>query len=216
MGFGGGTQRTEQTVKLPKSLEVGAREVLAAGMRAAALPYTPNRGVTVAAFTPQQEAAMQGANLQASAFGLPSVNSYGISPNVEMTNGVAGYSTGTIYDDMLDASTTQSDRDARQGLLDEYLAAAARISGGGQQTAANPLLQILRLSRDAGRGGDSWFESSTSFQGPNQNGRAGYGAGGYTGLLDMVDGGGPGVSGGAFSGGGRVSDAANSATGGGK
>lgn len=50
-------------------------------------------------------------------------------------------------------------------------------------------------------------------QGPNLDGSAGYGAGGYTSFGDMFDGGGPGRSGDTFQGGGRLSDIANAVTG---
>ena len=72
-------------------------------------------------------------------------------------------------------------------------------------------------SGGGGGGGGSSYSPPTSSgggmfnsrQGPNLNGQAGYGVGGYTGLRDMIDRGGPGASGGSYQGAGRVSDVAN-------
>ena len=58
-----------------------------------------------------------------------------------------------------------------------------------------------------GGGGGGIFDTH---QGPNPNGSAGYGAGGYTSFGDMFDGGGPGRSGGSFEGGLSISDIGNS------
>lgn len=56
-------------------------------------------------------------------------------------------------------------------------------------------------------GGGGVFDTH---QGPNINGSAGYGLGGYTGIKDMFDGGGPGRSGDTYSGGISVSSIGNS------
>jgi hypothetical protein len=65
------------------------------------------------------------------------------------------------------------------------------------------------LSRSDSSGGGS-FDTR---QGPNLDGSAGYGSGGFTSFGDMFDGGGPGRSGGSYQGGGALSGIGNALTG---
>lgn len=128
MGGGGKSRKVEttQNVNLPPGLEQGANEVLAAGLRSAALPYSPNRGVTVAAFSPQQVSAMRGANTQAQAFGLGAAP-LDIRTPEQTSSGIYGYSTGGLYDEAVQRSTTPEQREARQGLLSSFQNAAGRV-----------------------------------------------------------------------------------------
>lgn len=126
MGGGKGGSQT-QTIKLPKSLEEGSTEVLAAGLRSAALPYSPNRGVTIAAFSPQQQAAMEGANSAAGAFGLPMGQGQYMPPAEVGAGGVKGYSTGDLYDQNVARSMTPAEQAARNALLLSYANSAERI-----------------------------------------------------------------------------------------
>lgn len=69
----------------------------------AGLGYQPNRGVTIAAFTPQQEAAMRGVNTAANAFGMGiQGDPLAHMPTPEVSaSGIRGYSTGADYDQMI-------------------------------------------------------------------------------------------------------------------
>lgn len=71
MGKKGGSETTE--VKLPPEIEAAAKANLKVADEVAAIGMTPYTGPTVAGFTPQQMAAMQGTDNAAAAFGLPSV-----------------------------------------------------------------------------------------------------------------------------------------------
>lgn len=149
MGGGGKSRKVESTqnVNLPPGLEQGANEVLAAGLRSASLPYSPNRGVTVAAFTPQQVKAMQGANTQAEAFGLEAAPIAYPTPEVS-DQGILGYSTGAMYDKMVDRSTTPEQRAERQGLLQSFRNASGRVYDAANIDPLNPGTQPY-LSGDA-------------------------------------------------------------------
>lgn len=123
---GGGKGSSTQTVELPKSLEIGAEEAIAAGLRSAALPYAPNRGITIAALDPMQTAAMSSANSAAGAFGLPIAQANIPAPQTA-SNGIQGYSTGALYDAMRTQSMPQDQQAMREALLNSYAAAAGRI-----------------------------------------------------------------------------------------
>jgi len=123
--MGGGKGGKDVTkVELPEELQEGAKGVLAAAMQSAALPYSPNRGVSIAAFTPQQQAAFQGANAAAQAFGLPAASNQQMAqanPTPERSaNGVMGYSTGKLFDQNKNASMSQEDQRKRDDLLKYY------------------------------------------------------------------------------------------------
>lgn len=125
-GGKGGSQ--EQSVTLPPELMEGASAVLASALRSASLPYRPNRTPTIAAFSPQQMAAFEGANEAANAYGLPSADISGYLPAPEMSaSGFSGYSTGDMYDEAVTNSMTAQDIALRDALLDSYAASASRV-----------------------------------------------------------------------------------------
>ena len=65
----------------------------------AELPYAPNFGTSVAAFTPQQQAGFDTANVASRAFGLPTGSS--AMPTPQNVGGFNGYSTEGIYKDAM-------------------------------------------------------------------------------------------------------------------
>lgn len=103
-GAKGGTQT--QTNEIDPALTAAARDALDMASAAAAIPYSPNRGIQIAAFTPQQEAAFAGSNQAARAFGMSPAAELSM-PNVQTTaSGVRGYSTGADYDQALNQSVS--------------------------------------------------------------------------------------------------------------
>ena len=107
-GGGGGKGGSQtQSTQIDPALTMAGRDVLDLAAAGAAMPYAPNRGVQFAAFTPQQEAAMRGANVAAEAFGLPSAgDSSGMPAAQTSASGIRGFSTGTDFDQMRDASVS--------------------------------------------------------------------------------------------------------------
>lgn len=89
-----------QTVELPPEIREAALKNLNVASNVAALPYVPNFGLSMAAFTPSQEASFANTNAAASAFGLPTAQGTGL-PQAQNVGGFRGYSTQNLYEDML-------------------------------------------------------------------------------------------------------------------
>ena len=139
MGGGKGSKQTT-TVKLPEELEQGAVGALGGAMQSASLGYRPNQGITIAGFSPQQEAAMRSADAAASAFGL-GVGGGGYLPQQETgAGGVKGYSTGALLAENIGKSMTQEDVQQRDEVLANYGMIGNKILGG-------PRLGDLPLNR---------------------------------------------------------------------
>lgn len=159
MSMGGKTSTSTQRIELDPRIETAAAEAAAAGLRTAAMPYRSNRGVTVAAFSPQQLAAFEGADSAAAAFGLPSVaggvpgapvtGDYLPSPQTA-AGGFQGYSTAPTMDQNIDVSTDEQYRNAVQQLLLSYAEAADRVSplggeGSGREGDFPALIRDMPL-----------------------------------------------------------------------
>lgn len=101
MGGGGkgGSQSTQ--AQIPAWAESAMRENLAKASAMGEIGYMPYYGPEVAAFTPLQEAGMQGAYDAAAAFGLaPAGGSAlaGIPEAQTFAGGVRGYSSGDLFE----------------------------------------------------------------------------------------------------------------------
>ena len=106
----GKTSEQTQTNTIDPNLSEMSHAALQQAQAASMIPFMPNRGVRVAAFNPMQEAGFAGANAAASAAGLPTGAAPGMPP-VEMLNGIPGYSTGSMYDTVMDQSVPQGMQD---------------------------------------------------------------------------------------------------------
>lgn len=97
----GKTSRNETHVN--EDLARAGAEQYAMATDIARLGFQPNRGVTIAGFTPQQMAGMQGTSDAARAFGLPHVANVAATMPATDTSatGIAGYSTAPEYDAMI-------------------------------------------------------------------------------------------------------------------
>lgn len=124
MGKGKGGETKTQ---IDPQLQAASLDALDYAASAARLPFTPNRGVQIAAPTSQMVSSMQGSNSAASAFGLGSAPLN--LPGAEQTsNGISGYSTGGIYDQSLNSSYSPGMRqsidelfaDPKSGLIREH------------------------------------------------------------------------------------------------
>ena len=136
-GGGGKGGTTTQTMELDPRLEEGAAAAVSGALASAGLDFAPNKGVTIAGFTPAQEAAFAGANSATNAFGLTTGGeSMFQAPPLETINGVNGYSTGAFYDDAITKSFTPEQLAARQRILDHYAASGAGIAGTASNLAA--------------------------------------------------------------------------------
>lgn len=238
---GGGGKGGKQTTKveIPKWLERAAKQNLARADEIATLGYVPRFGPEVAAFSPMQQAAFANTGQAAGAFGLPGggmTGMEGMPAPTQFAGGIQGYSSVPLYNETLSAlqANAPGQYDFIRGMfIDPTTGAGPRnpfapLTGGvsayGDAAAAtgsnNPFNRDdpyfdggyweNRANGVGTTGGRGMFDL---YEGPNLDGSAGYGVGGYTSFGDMFDRGGPGRSGGAFEGGGIVSDIANTVTG---
>lgn len=213
-GGKGGRESTE--VKIPAWLEDAAKETLARGAYTSEIGYTPYYGPDVAAMTPIEIAANQGLASAAGAFGLPggelSMGTEGMPMPQTFAGGVQGYSSGGLYDQALAELEARrpGQYNAITGMyIDPITGAPPALSFGPSVQPMAPMASAPMAYSTQGGGRDRDGMGGMS---------AGAGAaasgglfGGYTGLRDMFDGGGPGKPGKTFSGGGRVSGIANAA-----
>lgn len=223
MSGGGKGGSTTSEVKIPQWLESAARANLARAEDVAEIGYVPYYGPDVAAMTPMQEAAIQNINQGASAFGLaaPFSPMAGMPQVQEFAGGVRGYSSAPIFEQSLaqleqnrpgqfdaisrmfiDPMTGQMAQPQAQPMQQPMQMPVQMPSGGGGRDRSSA---IVARDRSSG-GGQDIFNTR---QGPNMNGQAGYGVGGFTSFGDMFDGGGAGASGDTFQGGGRISEIGN-------
>lgn len=191
-GGKGGSQST--TVKIPEWLEAAAKGNLARADQVSQIGYVPYYGPDVAAMTPRQLDAMHNTNAAAGAFGLEASRPNAGMPQSQSFGGVYGYSSQPMYQQAVDklkaVSPGQFNALAR-GFVDPRtgLTAVPQAPLSAPQSPAGPQMQ------DYGQRG----------VGAASTGQIG---GGYTGLRDMINGGGPGAAGAAFQG-GPISNALN-------
>ena len=186
MSLGGKT-----TSSIDPDLKAAALQQLEMARRVGQLGFVPYKGATVAGFQPSQIAASNMLNTGLDAFGFdaaPALSGADLSPY-------------PIYQEQL-AMMAPGQRDFITSMFIDPMTGAPPTMQFGPQVAVNPMTGQPVVSRkDGGRDRDGMGMSRTS---------TGAG-GGYNSFRDMIDGGGPGRSGKTFSGGGRVSAAANRA-----
>ena len=215
-GGKGGTSTS--TVAVPEYIESAAKRNLTRADAISQLGYVPYYGPDVAAFSPMQNAAFENSAGAASAFGLATPsgsNVYGtMGPATDYGNGVLGYSSQPLYQGAVDK--------LRENAPGQYKAMTGMFIDPVTGLINGQAPQMFDYSNPA-----SYNQPPTQGYNPNQGdgpdysrasgasaGNAGNTLGGYTSFGDMFDGGGPGVKGGAFKGGGKISTVANAATGG--
>lgn len=170
----GGQQRTTTTVEIPRELREAAERNLQLAGQIGAIGPTMFDGPSVAGFSPQQMAAMQGTDQAASMFGMPSAVDWqqgaggsmqaprgmsggrmhqaltGMAAPTETANGVTGYNTMDGFRQAL-ARMPAAQRAAIEGLsMNPHTGAAptnpvmARIYGQGRGNT--PVTPIRRAS----------------------------------------------------------------------
>jgi hypothetical protein len=203
-GGKGGSQTTE--VKIPEWLQQAAKQNIARADVLSTIGYTPYYGPDVAAFTPQQLAAMQGTNQAAAAFGMPTADPTGGMPQAYDFNGMSAYSSGPMFNQAL--AELQANRPGQYAALTAPF--IDPVTGAAPLSPFGPLIGGRQDGGARGESGGSFgpldamrsmvpgFRGSGSGNGMVTGTR---GSGGYTGFRDMFDGGGPGQAGPTFSGG---------------
>lgn len=185
MSLGGKT-----TSSIDPDLKAAALQQLEMARQIGQLGFVPYKGATVAGFQPGQIAAAQNLNTGLEAFGF--------APSPALSG--ADLSPYPIYQEQL-AQMAPGQRAFINSMFIDPMTGAAPTMQFGPQAAANAAGG--QSSTSSGNGGDRGGMGTAS---------VGTGAGGgYNSIRDMFDGGGPGRSGSTFSGGGRISAAANRA-----
>ena len=96
-GGKGGRSNTETT--MPKFAETALQQGIGMAGDVSALGYTPYYGPDVAAFSPQQQAAFEGTNQMANAFGMPSASGQQYMPEAQtFDGGIQGYSSAPAFE----------------------------------------------------------------------------------------------------------------------
>ena len=97
MGGRSGGTKTE-TANLPKFVETGLQQALGVAGDTAAMGYVPYYGPDVASFSPLQDAAFEGTDMMATAFGMPTSGGALYMPKATSMGGMTGYSSGPGLD----------------------------------------------------------------------------------------------------------------------
>lgn len=211
--MGGLFGETKSKASIPGYVEDASREMLQRSVDMGKTGYMPWSGPDVAALTPDQLAARENTNAAASAFGL-NVGGLGTPGATDFGNGIWGHSSLPMYEQQMDYMQSE-----RPGQLDYYNSffvdpvtgvAGSRMEqeaqqGSGPTNTMDPREQQywndVMYGHLGGMAGETHQGQMAAAPATN--------AAGYTGLMDMFNGGGPGASGDVYQGGGLFSDFAN-------
>ena len=216
----GGSQTSK--TEIPAYIEDASKANIARANEIARIGYTPYYGPDVAAFNGTQQAAFGNTNQMADAFGMAQGRSN--MPQAQaFAGGVQGYSSAPMFEQALEQLRVKQpgQYDAIRAMFINPQTGAAPTS---QPVVQQPITAVVPGAPGAmpvqpQNGGNSTTWEDNALGGSLRPSRGGSdrdatgstrgGAGGYTGLRDMVDGGGPGASGSRFSGGGLLSGVGN-------
>lgn len=203
--MGGGSKTTSVTI--PKWLEDAARGNIARAEEVSRIGYAPYYGPDVAGLTPGNMASMRGTANMASAFGAPSYDPTQGMPVAGDYGGMSAYSAGPMYDAALE-ELRRRQPDTYAKLMAPFANQTPAVAPSGVSatpTGVNTAAANRESPSKAGYGGTGYAGGAGGASG---GGVATFG-GGYTGLRDALNGGGPGQAGATFSGGGKVSAVLN-------
>lgn len=155
MSGGGKGGSTSTSVQVPAWLESAAQQNLARADRVAQLGYTPYYGPDVAAFSPMQQAAMQGTNQAAAAFGMPGGDAMAGMPAPQtFAGGVQGYSSAPLYQQSVEALRANAPGQAAamgQMFIDPMTGAQPGAPFGSGQAGLLPAaIMQAAMQRDGG------------------------------------------------------------------
>jgi len=186
MSMGGKTTEKQQ---IDPALRDAALAQLDMARRVGQLGFVPYKGDTVAGFQPGQIAAIQNTNAGLDAFGL----------NTAAVPTGGNLSPYAIYQEQL-AQMAPGQREFIDSMFINPMTGAAPTMQFGPQVSGSSASSTSAASKAKKRDRDRNDRANATTSGSRS---------GYNSVRDMFDGGGPGRSGSTFSGGGRISDAAN-------
>ena len=118
-GLFGGTE-TKSTI--PGWVKKPALQNLQNAQAVAGMGYTPYYGPDVAAFSPMQNAAFDGTNQAAAAFGMPTSQGNGMPAPQTFAGGVQGYASAPMYQQAIDTLKANNPEKyaALMGVLNQF------------------------------------------------------------------------------------------------
>lgn len=149
---------TTSEVKVPEYIEAAAQRNLNRADKVSQLGYVPEYGPSVAAFTPNQQAAFQNTANTADAFGMSSPTSQrdimgGMAPPTTYANGVQGYSSAPMYEQMV--AELARNRPGQKSYIDSFFIDPTSGNYSGQSpvdyTQYNTMAQDARNESSANR-----------------------------------------------------------------
>jgi len=145
-GGKGGRQNNE--VIMPAFAEKALQQGVGMAQDVSALGYVPYYGPDVAAFSPQQQAAFQGTNQMADAFGMPSAASQQYMPQAQtFDGGIQGYSSAPAFDQAV------SELAVRRPGQSDYLGSFTVDPVTGTPGSRTPAQRPVALEMQGGRKG---------------------------------------------------------------
>lgn len=197
---------SESTTELPDWVVGPAQEMLQRSVDMGKAGYMPWTGPSVAAIDRSQVAGMRNNQDMAAAFGMQTAMP-NIMPATDYGNGVFGYSSMPLYEQNM--ATLQ---ETRPGQMDYYnsffVDPVTGVEGTRMQQSNLPTIMQDMLDNHTSPHEEArqnaWAQAHiddvNSRNGTNGQGGLRGVLGNYTGLLDMINGGGPGASGANFGG----------------
>ncbi len=199
----GGSQ--EQRSSIPAYLEEGGQQAVDLARQVGGIGFIPYRGPDVAAMTPMEQAAAQSTSQMAGAFGMPTGGGAYLPKAQRGAGGTRGYSSAPGFDAAVEAFRRSSPEQYNalmgivQGLRGNAGAATSQDGAGSGGSAPRmsdrdrlvAMMTNAPVSREAFRASVGTGDTADNSRGAVTATAAGR----YTGLADMLNGGGPGARG---------------------
>ena len=140
---------TEEMPILPSWQEKGYQQGLNLAKDVSQMGYVPYYGPDLAAFSPMQQAAFEGTDVMAGAFGMPTTGGQSYMPQAETyAGGVQGYSSAPIFTQAKEALASNAPAQS------QYLASFGidPVTGAVGSRAVNNQPYALEMQRSSGGG----------------------------------------------------------------
>lgn len=139
----GGT--SEEKTTLPRFYETALQQQVGLAGDVAKTGYVPYYGPDVAAFSPMQQAAFEGTDVMAGAFGMPTTGGQQYMPApTQFEGGAMGYSSAPLFQQSVDALAANRPGQA------EYLSSFTIDPVTGQPGSRMPTQQPVALEMQGG------------------------------------------------------------------
>lgn len=208
MSGGGGKGGSESTqTQIPAWLEDASKDVVSRGNAVGDIGYTPYMGPEVAAFNPAQESAFANNRSMATDLGLQASERASMPGAQDFGNGIWGY--GSYEPFKATMAKFAEERPGQSAMIDSFFIDPVTGEAGDLTTRR---IMEARQMMESGQPFTGGGYGPDGNEGPTGSGTASAGGGlfgGYSGIGDMTDGGGPGRSGSSYQGGGAISAIGN-------